>query len=206
MSKVYPGMKHLYGNVLAAVDVETTGTRAGYHEIIQIAVVPLGNDIRPIEGVRPFYWPMRPLHPERADPQSMKVNKLDLAELAIHAPEPDKVQEFFMEWWGKLDLPVAKSLVPLAHNWSFESSFLKAWLGVDLANEIFHSHARDAMLTALWINDRASFEGEDQPFKHVGLRSLCRHFKVHNDNPHDALADCLAEAEVYRRMLTSNLY
>lgn len=36
------------------------------------------------------------------------------------------------------------------------------------------------------------------------LKSLCRHFKVHNDRPHDALADCIAEAEVDRTMLTSN--
>ena len=30
----------LHGNRLAAVDLETTGTTPGYHEIVQIAVVP----------------------------------------------------------------------------------------------------------------------------------------------------------------------
>lgn len=206
MSNVYPGMDHLYGNVLAAVDLETTGRRAGFHEIIQIAVVPLDGDIRPMEGVRPFYTAVQPLHKERADRRSTRVHGLNLDELEAHAPHPDRVQEMLIEWWNTLDLPVGKCLVPLAHNWAFESSFVKAWLGVDLANELFHSNARDAMLYALAINDRASFEGERPPFKRVNLTSLCNHFKVRNSRPHDALADSLAEAEVYRAMLTTNLY
>ena len=206
MSKVYPGMDHLYGNVLAAVDVETTGRRASYHEIIQIAVVPLDGDIRPMEGVRPFYTVVAPLHPERADRKSTKVHGLNVEELAISGPHPQRVQEMLIEWWNKLDLPVGKCLVPLAHNWAFESSFFKAWLGVDLTSELFHSNARDAMLYALSINDRAAFEGHRPPFRRVNLESLCRHFKVTNDRPHDAMADSLAEAEVYRAMLTTNLY
>ena len=116
------------------------------------------------------------------------------------------MQDLLLEWWQKLDLPVGKCLVPLAHNWSFESSFLKAWLGIDLACEIFHSHARDAMTYALSINDQAAFAGQNPPFKFVGLKSLCRFFKVNNTRPHDALADCIAEAEVYRAMLTTKLF
>lgn len=205
MSKVYLGMKHLYGNILAAVDVETSGRRPGYHEIIQIAILPLDSDIRPLAGVRPFYMTVKPLFPERADARSTKVHGININDLILHAPDPDRVQDMLLEWWReKIDLPVGKCLVPLAHNWAFESSFLKAWLGVDLACEIFHSHARDAMLHALSLNDRAVFRGDKPPFSYVGLKSLCKHFKVHNDRPHDALADCLAEAEVYRAMLTTN--
>lgn len=204
MSKVYLGMKHLYGNVMAAVDVETSGRRPGHHEIIQVAILPLDNDIRPLAGVRPFYTTVQPLHPERADPRSTRVHKINIAELTLHAPDPDRVQDMLLEWWKELDLPVGKWLVPLAHNYPFENSFLKAWLGVDLYGELFHSHARDAMTYALSLNDRAAFRGEKPPFSHVGLTALCRHFKVHNDHPHDALADCIAEAEVYRAMLTSN--
>ncbi len=204
MSKVYLGMKHLYGNILAAVDVETSGRRPGHHEIIQIAILPLDNDIRPLARVRPFYTTVRPQFPEREDPQSTKVHGIKFSDLVLHAPDQGRVQDMLIEWWKSIDLPVGKCLVPLAHNWSFESGFLKAWLGVDLAHEIFHSHARDAMTYALSLNDRAAFRGEKPPFSYVGLTALCKHFKVHNDQPHDALADCLAEAEVYRAMLTTN--
>ncbi|MBX7136243.1 MAG: 3'-5' exonuclease [Fimbriimonadaceae bacterium] len=206
MSKVYPGMHHLYGNVLAVVDLETSGRRAGYHEIIQIAVVPLNEDIRPMEEVRPFYTTVAPLHPERADKRSTKVHGLCIEDLVAHAPHPDRVQDMLLEWYAKLDLPVGKCLVPLAHNWAFEASFLKAWLGVDLTSELFHSNARDSMLYALSINDRATFEGEHPPFKRVNLDALCKKFNVANTHAHDALADSIAEAEVYRAMLTTNLY
>ena len=94
-----------------------------------------------------------------------------------------------VEWWEKLDLPFGKTLVPLAHNWAFESGFLQAWLGVDLAQTLFHGHARDAMLYALALNDKAAFMGLPVPFSRVGLGSLCKHFKIHNPSPHDALCD-----------------
>ena len=111
-------------------------------------------------------------------------------------------------WWNggrNLICRFGKTLVPLAHNWAFESGFLRAWLGVDLAQTLFHGHARDAMLYALALNDKAAFMGLPAPFNKVGLGSLCKHFKIHNPNPHDALCDALAEAECYRAMLTMDL-
>lgn len=206
MTKTYSGLVAINGNLMAAVDVETTGTRAAYHEIIQIAVVPLNSDLRPLPNVRPFYTTMKPLFPERRQLSANFVHKLDINELVLHAPEPGRVQDLLVEWFQKLELPVGKCLVPLAHNWAFEAKFLQAWLGVDLCQELFHSHARDGMLLAISMNDRAAFAGEELPFSRVGLGSLCRKFGVTNASAHDALCDCLAEAEVYRALLHMNLF
>ena len=57
------------------------------------------------------------------------------------------------------------------------------------------------MLLAIAINDKAAFRGEAIPFNRVGLGSLCNKFNIVNANAHDALADALAEAEVYRALL-----
>lgn len=203
--KTYPGLVHLNGNLLASVDLETTGRRPGYHEPVEIAIVPLDSDIRPLEGVRPFYTTIRPEHPERADSGAMAVHKLSMSDLLTHAPSSGRVVDMLVEWWQRLDLPISKNLVPLAHNWAFEAGFLKAWLGVDMVDELFHPHARDAMLYALALNDRAAFQGEPVPFSRVGLQALCRKYNVNNPNPHDALCDAIAEAQVYRSMLVSNL-
>lgn len=204
MVKTYSGLVHLNGNLLASIDLETTGLQAGFHEPIQIAIVPLNSDIQPLESVRPFYTTIRPVYPERQE-RAGYVHGIKMEDLALHAPEAGKVQDLLVEWWEKLDLPFGKTLVPLAHNWAFESKFLQAWLGVDLAQTLFHGHARDAMLYALALNDKAAFMGLPAPFPKVGLSSLCKHFKISNPCPHDALCDAMAEAKCYRAMLTMEL-
>jgi DNA polymerase III epsilon subunit-like protein len=205
MTKTYSGLVHNSGNLLAAIDLETTGRRAGYHEPIQMAVVPLNSDLRPNPELRPFYTTIKPLYPERQERTAGHVHGIDINELVLHAPHPHKVADLLVEWVEHLDLPFNRCLIPLAHNWAFESSFLKAWLGIDLAEQIFHSHARDAMLYAAALNDKAAFHGEPNPFNYLGLSALCKHFGVTNDKPHDALCDSLAEAEVYRAMLLMDL-
>jgi DNA polymerase III epsilon subunit-like protein len=199
--KTYSALPHLNGNLLCAVDIETTGNRPRYHEPIQIAIVPLNSDLRPLRGVRAFYTDIQPLHIERADGRATAVHQLPLEELAIHAPSRDKVVDMLVEWFEGLDLPFEKQLVPLAHNWAFEASFFKAWWGVPLLEKLFHPHPRDAMQLALAMNDRSVFKGEKAPFNRVGLGSLCNVFNIINPKAHDAYHDCLAEAEVYRCLL-----
>ena len=199
--QTYPGLLHLNGNLMVSVDLETTGRQPGFHEIIQVACVPLGPDLKPAADLQPFYTEVRPDFPERAEKQAMCKHSIPMEELLLHAPTQDKVRDLFVEWFERLDLPFKKSLVPLAHNWAFEASFLKAWMGINLFEDLWFSLARDGMLLALAINDRAAFRGEEIPFNRVGLGSLCNKFGVVNASAHDALADALAEAEVYRALL-----
>ena len=202
---IYPGMTQLQGNLMAAVDLETTGVRAGYHDIIQIAVLPLNADLRPLESVQPFYTTIKPKYPERASKAATYKHHLSVDDLVLNAPDADKVADLFVEWVERLQLPVGRYLVPLAHNWPFESSFLKSWLGVEMCSSIFHAHARDSMGLAIAINDLAAFSGEITPFHSVSLNSMCKKLNIINVNPHDALSDCIAEAELYRTLLQMRL-
>lgn len=201
----YSAFPHINGNLLAAIDFETTGACPGFHEPVQIAVLPLNADLRPLDGVLPFYSLMQPQHPENADPQAMAVHGLTMDEL-YGAPHPDRVADYLIEWFGRLDMPLERNLVPLAANWPFEAGFLLAWLGEPLMRRLFNPLYRDVMVTALSINDRAFFAAESCPFNRVGLTKLCEHFGVVNQKPHDALSDCIAEAAVYRCLLTSGLF
>lgn len=202
--RTYSSMPHLNGNLLCAVDLETTGVDSRLHEPVQIAVVPLDSDFRPLDGVTPFYTNMKPQHPERADRSAEGVHGLNLEDLLLYAPDRDKVADMFCEWVEKLDLPFEKCLVPLAHNWQFEYGFLTQWLGAKLRSKIFHGHYRDSMELALTINDRAFMQGQKQPFNSVGLKKLCDHFGIVNLNPHDAYSDSVAGAQVYRALLMSH--
>jgi len=206
MIKTYNGLVHLNGNLLTAIDFETTGLIPGYHEIIQIGVVPLNADLRPNPELRPFYHNMAPKFPERSQAGAGQVHGLDLSDLMIHAPSSERVADLLVDWWERLDLPENKTIVPLGFNWEFETGHGRAWLGYELFNQLFHGHARDGMRLAIALNDRSSFAGEPVPFARVGLKALCKHFGVNNENPHDALSDAYAEAAVYRALLLHGLF
>ncbi len=198
MTKTYSSLIHLNGSPIAAIDYETLGRRAGYHDIVQMAVVVLNSDLRPLENCRPFYTSIKPLHPERVERQAMQVHGLSLDHLMMHAPERDRVQDLLLEWFERLELPFGKKLVPLAHNWGFEKSFTDAWLGPDQASDLFMGTARDSMLTAGYINDKYAMVGEPVPFQKMSLTAMAAKFGIVNEKAHDAYHDCITESEVYR--------
>ena len=192
-------MMNLNGNLLAALDLETTGLIDGYHDIVQVAIVPLDNNLDPLDSP-PFYMNIKPDHPERADPEAMAVNGLDLAELAM---EPDcwQVADYFDEWFERLNLPLHKKLIYLTQNAPFDIPFTKHWLGVQGFEKYFHRRGRDTMFMALGLNDQAVWKNRAVPFSRVGLKALCETLGIPLDNHHDALADCIATAKVYRELL-----
>lgn len=201
MTKVYKSLLSLNYNLLASVDVETTGRMPGYHEIIQIGIVPLDSEFEPLAGVSPFYMHIRPEFPERAEKTATMVHGLNLKELQETALPPDKVADMLGEWFHSLDLPFRKNLVMLAHNAGFEMGFLKAWLGVNLYDEYFNPLVRDSMLLAIGLNDRAYWRSEDPLFTSYGLTALCKQFGVENRRAHDALSDALSEAKIYKILM-----
>jgi DNA polymerase III epsilon subunit-like protein len=204
MTTPYPSLT-LQGNLMVAIDVETTGRLAGHHEIVQIAAQPLNTQLEPLEGVLPFYMNIQPEYINRIEPDSMRVHGLSLSNLKETGLEKWKVADLFDEWFQRLDLPHRKSLIPLAHNWAFEAGFLKHWLGLESFSQFFHPHPRDTMLLALSIQDRAVFRGENLPFKSFGLGALCKWFDIPLDDHHDALADALAVARLYKGLLLLEL-
>lgn len=193
---------NLNHNVLAAVDVETTGLLCGFHEIIQIAIVPLDSEIRPSPTLRPFYMNIRPEHPERQR-GAAGVHGLKVEELASSAVSQSKAADLLDEWFVGLDLPFGKKLCPLAHNYPFERGFLTHWLGLDTFDAMWHPYSRDTMALGLTINDAAAWHGRDCPFSRVSLGSMCNAFGIDIINAHDALSDSIATAALYREMLRS---
>lgn len=202
----YKTLISCHGHLMCTIDLETTGDDPDYHEIIQIAVVPLNSDFEPYEGLSPFYVNVAPLFPERANGKAMVANQLDLAELALNAPHPDKVLDLFVDWFERLDLPASRRLIPLAHNWSFEDGFLRKWMGHELFHHVFHGLPRDSMEVAIHQNDKASMMGEREPYSRVSLSYLCKYFGIVNENPHEALCDSLATAKLYKALLMKELY
>jgi DNA polymerase III epsilon subunit-like protein len=74
-------------------------------------------------------------------------------------------------------------------------------LGHEMFNEIFGYPTRDTQSVAAGMNDAAAFKGLKLPFDRVGLGWLTEHFGIDLDDAHDALADALATARLYKALL-----
>lgn len=194
---------HMNGNPIASIDVETTGDLAGYHEIIQIAVIPLDINFDQAPNVKPFFRNIAPLYPEREDPAATRAHKLDLEKLIAEEETGEVVADYFVEWFSALPLGLNRRLTPLAHNWGFERGFLSHWLGTKLMMSIFTPLFRDTMGMGLFLNDRAAMMGYDLPFKYTNLTAMLQRYGVVNEYPHNAYYDAKACAELYKRMMTS---
>lgn len=198
-----PCLNNLMGNPLAVVDVETTGRVGGYHEVVQIAIVPLTLDLEVDHNIKPFYQNLRPDFPDRAEKRAEGVHGLMMDDLLQNAPTQERVVDMLVDWFSQLPLGHERRLTPIAHNWGFERSFLVPWLGPELMDKIFTPHPRDTMIFASMLNDRASMIGQEPPFKYVSLPYICKLMGVSLENAHDALGDCMATAQVYAGMMRS---
>lgn len=198
---------HLFGNIFASIDVETTGLEAGYHEIVQIAVVPLDANLDPIRTILPFNMFIKPIFEERIDP-TLQTKKL--YQHAIDNGYPaDTVLNLLEDWHAKLPLGYNANgkrytLVPLGHNYCFDRSFLINLMGQGVYESMFHFHYRDTMTAGAYINDIYGMRGHDAPYSKLSLTQMCQKQGVEQYNAHNALDDCYAVAEVYKRMVTTH--
>lgn len=198
------GLQGMNGNLLCAVDVETTGLDYNQHEIWQLCVLPLNPMLEPNKAFLPFYMSMKPERMDNIDPKAAKLGLTDLTHLLLKALPTDRVQDYFVEWFEKLNLAPGKKIVPVAHNFFFDRSMLMKWLGQDLYDSIFHFHPRDTMVTAAFLNDRADSGCRDLPYTRLGLKNVCSKHNIEIPNAHDALADCIATAQLYAALCRSS--
>lgn len=195
------GMVHLNGNLLVCVDVETTGLRAGYHDIHQVAVLPLDVDIKPLKSAPPFAIDIKVRHPDRIQKGAIQIKRAEFVSRQQHAVDYFTAADLFDDWFERLHLPMHKKLMPLAQNWPFDKSFLVDWLGDESFEQFFHPHFRDTMASAALHSDLMAFKSNKYLFQKLSLRYLCNALGVTNQKAHDALQDTITTAECYRRML-----
>jgi len=166
-----------------------------------VAILPLDNNIKPLKTILPFYLNLKINFPDRSDPKAIKMNKTEFAKNQQHALDPYTAADLFDEWFDRLELPMYKKLYPLAQNWPFDRAFLKEWIGNTSFEHSFSPRYRDSMVAAAFMSDIADFRSEKILFTQYNLRFLCTRLGITNEKPHDALQDCIATAECYRRMI-----
>ena len=194
-------MMHLTGNLLCSIDTETTGLVPGYHDLLQVAVIPLDWDVKPHKNIAPLEMWLTPKRPEHIDLEALKITKSELGAILTGGIESYKAADLFFEWFEKLNLGPKKHIVPLGCNYDqFDRLFIIDWLGLETYNAIFDSRVRDVQRAALYLNDHAYFQNEQLPFPKINLSYMAHLLKVKRER-HNAMEDAITAAEVYRQML-----
>lgn len=198
-------MKHYNENILCAIDVETTGLNPRVHEMVQIAILPLDTRFKMLTDIVPFNIYLRPYRPQCADPVAMKVNGLQIPKLLRDGFGYEESLNLFEKWFDQLNLrPHAdgapRQIMPLGHNYGFDKSFIVAWMGQEMYDRHFHWHIRDTLSAASYLKDRFGLFGYKDPLPKISLSYLCTCLKIKRQRKHDALQDCVATAEVYRKI------
>lgn len=198
-------MIHLNGHVLCAIDVETTGLDYKKHDIYEIAIIPLTPDLKADPKYLPLDILIKPDTPDQIDWDGMrKTGNMDAVMQALErGTDKFEAADYIVEWFGKLNLPESKRMVPLAQNWAgIDKQFIMEWLGPLTFEQLFHFHYRDTMTSALYLNDRADAHNERIPFPKVNLQYLCSQLKIERDGrAHRAMDDAMVTAEVYGKLL-----
>lgn len=199
-------LQHLNGNILCCIDCETTGLEVGKHEIIEVCFLPLDADLQVRKDIPPFDIQIKPENMEDIDFEAFKVTKIDLMQLCRNGMDKWAAVDLFERWCTeKLRLPHNKRISPLAHNWVFDSPFIRTWLGNKTYEYFIDGRYRDLMTSVLYENDCADRLNERVPFPKCNLAYVASQLKIPHDRAHNALADCIVTAQCYRELVLQRL-
>ena len=212
-------MKHLNGNLLGCVDVETTGFKAGFNDIIEVCVVILDNQLNPAADIMPFVLELQPKRPENISLEALRIQGKNLddvikrkacksrhrvVEIATKGCDADIAADMFHEWFQNLKLAPFKKILPIACNWAFDRTFLVDWLGDEAFFNYFSPQYRDIMSMALFENDVADWRGINFPYQKANLGYLCKQLGITRDGAHSAVDDVHDTIKCYKRLISNS--
>lgn len=196
------GLVNWNGNLMVAIDTETTGLKVGFHEIVEIAALPCTIDfnIHPTHSICNML--LRPENVVDGMELPPTMTKEKLANYQNYGLRQDKAADQFEAWFHSLKLGVDRRLIPLAHNWGFDSQMLRDWLGVARFEHIFHGHYRCTQALYAMLNDAAEYNFDPNiPMQKLQLSFICSQLGINLVNAHTALDDAKACMDVYRHLM-----
>jgi DNA polymerase III epsilon subunit-like protein len=186
---------------LCVIDVETTGLNPDKHEIIEICFLPLDESLSFIKKPVPFNIKIKP--EKEIDFEAFNINTIDYDDLMNTGIDKWKAVDLFIDWFDLLRLPPNKRLLPIAHNWFFDASFIKQWLGSPTFDSYIDSRARDTLMMCQFINDSHSMRHDNVPFPKQTLAYVASQLDIEHTRAHNALDDCVVTAKIYKQLLMS---
>lgn len=171
-------------DLIFAIDTETTGLVPGKHTVVQVGIVRYSYGVAREEIMFRF----RPTG--EISESALKINGLTASELMLYPTETDLLRESLKGWMTEYEL---QHIPVLAHNWAFDSAFLRTVLPD--YNKYFRRY-EDSNALALALQ-RAGILPEIS----TSLQSLAEHFGIDSGEAHTAIDDAKTTYAVYRALL-----
>ncbi len=202
--------------LLGAVDVETTGDNPNIHEITQIAIILVDHNLEVHKRYTPLQMEIAPNNPETHNVEALKIQaRLDpffdktkylvskdaMIERLLKGIPSDRAADCLLDWFESLKLPPKDRIIPLAHNWPFDRSFLIEWLGKTTFETIFDPRFRDTMSIAGYLDDKSRYHDRQGLFTALKLDVVAAKLGYKAEKHHNALDDCKTTIEVYKAFM-----
>ena len=185
-------------NKIVAVDTETTGLTPAYHEVIDLAIVPLTFSFDLDKSIPPLVLQIRPTFPDRAEADALAVNKYTIEQLMerplTRAQAIDQIFDWRTTHYGR------RKLEPVAQNWAFDRDFIQQLIAPHNIRTLFGRVVRDTQRCAQLFNDRAVYKGQKEPFEYARLTSITAAFEIQHE-AHTAYGDAVAAAMAYQKFV-----
>ncbi|MHA1790268.1 MAG: 3'-5' exonuclease [Candidatus Helarchaeota archaeon] len=166
-------------NILTAIDVETTGAEAGYHEIIALHCIKFNSQTWKI--LSNFCVKIKPQFENRIDNLALTINGYTKEELKTFTTQSIAKPQFF-NWVDNL---YTDFIIPVAHDWSFDRTFIEYWLGKEIFDDLFNAppnpHCTKSMSNLL-------IQAGVIPKCYPSLINMCDYFNIPM-NPNNAHQD-----------------
>ena len=175
------------GKKLAFIDIETTGTNAHKHEILEIGcLLARYNEDGTYSVLEEFEVKVKPEHIETAEIGALRVNGYDENQCLFAHTQKEALTLVSQKCEGA---------VMVAQNASFDYSFLSVGFGkYDVPDPFFYAKLDPIPMAYLRFRD-------DPEMDSFSLRKLCEKFGIKNEKAHTAMADIRATFEVFKRLM-----
>jgi len=181
-------MSNLVEDVLAFLDVETTGLVPGRDEVCEIATIITDLSLKEIDRI---VMKVKLTHPERMSPEAAAKNGYDPVVWAKEARP-------FVEWkmWLRKHTPRPRVAIPVGHNVGFDRDIIYEYYYkpgkefLPLSYHKFDTVGIPLMLKVAGLLDVPNFRLETVK-EAIGIKSV----------GHRAMADCEAAKALFEKML-----
>jgi hypothetical protein len=205
--------RHVGQNLQCVFELTTTGPYPGYHDILELRVLPVDVDFRPSKVFFPMCLKMLPRRTDNIITGNSKHHKgLTIPLLKEHldiAHDPEIAADLFHAWYKSLKLEMFARIYPLAFNWVKTSAFLNDWLGFHDGVPILHDYIdpvkyRDIVSQVHFLQDVAWFnltELGGVAYENTAVKShLMNNFETGKTDRSNVYYDCIDTANLFRLM------